>query len=140
MWTSKNRGRYDKRFGALQANDVKRLRQLEAENARLKKLVAERDLEIEVMKEVAAKNVWSAPSVQGSWTRHDDSCVNVSGLSRVGCCCSQAMMRSARAVSTKLVGQQEARFRRRIYGTPIDLRAPADRDQRFRLIATTHSD
>ena len=55
MWTSKNRGRYDKRFGALQASDVKRLRQLEAENARLKKLVAERDLEIEVMKEVAAK-------------------------------------------------------------------------------------
>ena len=43
-----------KRFGALQANDVKRLRQ-RAENARLKKLVAERDLEIEVMKEVAAK-------------------------------------------------------------------------------------
>ena len=40
---------------ALQANDVKRLRQLEAENARLKKLEAERDLEIEVMKEVAAK-------------------------------------------------------------------------------------
>jgi transposase-like protein len=27
-----------------------------------------------VMKEVAAKNVWSAPSVQGSWTRYDDSC------------------------------------------------------------------
>jgi putative transposase len=35
-----------KRFGALQASDVKRLRQLEAENARLKKLVAERDLEM----------------------------------------------------------------------------------------------
>jgi putative transposase len=45
-----------KRFGAFQANDVRRLKQLEAENARLKKLVAERDLEIEVMKEVAAKN------------------------------------------------------------------------------------
>jgi len=44
-----------KRFGGLQASDVKRLRQLEAENARLKKLVAERDLEIEVMKEAAAK-------------------------------------------------------------------------------------
>jgi len=44
-----------KRFGTLQANDVKRLRQLEVENGRLKKLVAERDLEIEVMKEVAAK-------------------------------------------------------------------------------------
>ena len=48
-----------KRFGALQSSDVKRLRQLEAENARLKKLVAERDLEIEVMKEIAAKK-WSA--------------------------------------------------------------------------------
>jgi len=44
-----------KRFGALEAVDVKRLRALEAENAKLKKLVAERDLEIEVMKEVAAK-------------------------------------------------------------------------------------
>jgi putative transposase len=45
-----------KRFGGFQANEVRRLKQLEAENARLKKLVAERDLEIEVMKEVAAKN------------------------------------------------------------------------------------
>lgn len=45
-----------KRFGAFEASDVKRLKALEAENARLKKLVAERDLEIEVMKEIAAKN------------------------------------------------------------------------------------
>jgi putative transposase len=44
-----------KRFGALEAVDVKRLRALEQENAKLKKLVAERDLEIEVMREVAAK-------------------------------------------------------------------------------------
>jgi hypothetical protein len=45
-----------KHFGGFQVNDIRRLKQLEAENARLKKLVAERDLEIEVMKEVAAKN------------------------------------------------------------------------------------
>jgi transposase-like protein len=44
-----------KRFGALEAVDVRRLRQLEQENAKLKKLVAERDLEIDVMKEVARK-------------------------------------------------------------------------------------
>jgi len=44
-----------KRFGKLEPADVKRLRHLEQENAKLKKLVAERDLEIEVMKEVAAK-------------------------------------------------------------------------------------
>jgi putative transposase len=45
-----------KRFGGFQANDARRLKQLGAENTRLKKLVAERDLEIKVMKEVAAKN------------------------------------------------------------------------------------
>ena len=44
-----------KRFGQLEALDVRRLRQLEQENARLKKLVAERDLELEVMKEINAK-------------------------------------------------------------------------------------
>ena len=44
-----------KRFGAMEPADVKRLRQLEQENARLKKIVAERDLEIEVMKEIAVK-------------------------------------------------------------------------------------
>jgi putative transposase len=49
-----------KRFGALEAVDVKRLRQLELENGRLKKLVAERDLDIEILKEVAAKKMISA--------------------------------------------------------------------------------
>jgi putative transposase len=34
---------------------VKRLRQIESENAKLKKLLAERDLEIDLMKEIARK-------------------------------------------------------------------------------------
>jgi putative transposase len=38
-----------KKFGALSTDEVRRLKQLEAENARLKKLVVDRDLEIEVM-------------------------------------------------------------------------------------------
>ena len=38
-----------KRFGALGSQEARRLRDLEAENARPKRLVAERDLEIEVM-------------------------------------------------------------------------------------------
>jgi len=46
---------WKKRFGAFDASEVRRLKQLEVENVRLKKLVAERDLEIEVMKEIAAK-------------------------------------------------------------------------------------
>ena len=44
-----------KKFGDLGTDDVKRLKQLEQENSRLKKLVVERDLEIEVMKEIAGK-------------------------------------------------------------------------------------
>jgi putative transposase len=45
-----------KRFGQLEAVDVKRLRTLEAENARLKKVLTERVMDIEILKEVAAKN------------------------------------------------------------------------------------
>lgn len=44
-----------KRYGDMDVADTKRLRTLEAENNKLKKLLAERDLEIEVMKEIAAK-------------------------------------------------------------------------------------
>jgi transposase-like protein len=44
-----------KRYGKLEAADVKELRTLQQENARLKKLLAERDLAIEVMKEINAK-------------------------------------------------------------------------------------
>jgi len=46
---------WQKRFVEMEANDVKRLKELETENARLKKLLAERDLAIEVMKEINAK-------------------------------------------------------------------------------------
>jgi putative transposase len=43
-------------FGGLEAADVKRLKQLEQENARLKKMLAERDLELDVIKEINAKS------------------------------------------------------------------------------------
>ena len=44
-----------KRYGQLETADVRQLRTLQQENARLKKLLAERDLEIEVMKEITSK-------------------------------------------------------------------------------------
>ena len=44
-----------KRFGTMEVADTKRLKQLELENGRLKKLLAERDLELEVMKEISVK-------------------------------------------------------------------------------------
>ena len=39
----------------MEPSQVSELKRIMQENARLKKLVAERDLEIEVMKEIAAK-------------------------------------------------------------------------------------
>ena len=45
-----------KRFGGLQTRDVQRLRELEKENARLKRLLAERLLENDVLKEALSKN------------------------------------------------------------------------------------
>lgn len=44
-----------KRFSGMAADDVKEFKRLEQENARLKKLLGERDLEIEVMKEINRK-------------------------------------------------------------------------------------
>ena len=43
-------------FTGVDVKEARRLRELEKENARLKKFLVERDLEIEVMKEIAAKN------------------------------------------------------------------------------------
>jgi putative transposase len=47
---------WKRKFGALQTSDVKRLREIERENARLKRLLAERDLDIDILREVASKN------------------------------------------------------------------------------------
>jgi transposase-like protein len=44
-----------KKYGQLEATDVRQLRGLQKENERLEKLLAERDLAIEVMKEINAK-------------------------------------------------------------------------------------
>lgn len=44
-----------KKYGSMETDEVKRLKGLEAENARLRKLLVDRDLEIEVMKEINAK-------------------------------------------------------------------------------------
>lgn len=44
-----------KRFGAMTPDDTRRLKSLEGENAKLKKLLADRLLEIDVLKEINAK-------------------------------------------------------------------------------------
>ena len=108
------------KYGGLEVSEAKRLRTLEDENGRLKRMLADAMLDNAALKDLLGKNVWSAPSVQGS--RYDDqgSCVNVSGLSRVGRCCGQAMMRSARIVPDKLGSGTRPAFLHRVYDTPID--------------------
>jgi transposase-like protein len=44
-----------KHFGSLEPADIKRLRQLEQENGRLKKILADRDNELDVLKEITRK-------------------------------------------------------------------------------------
>lgn len=44
--------RWKRRYGEMTTSEVKRLRELEAENTRLKRLLAERDLEIDTIREV----------------------------------------------------------------------------------------
>jgi putative transposase len=68
--------RWCRRYGALEIAEVVRLRQLERENARLKKLVAERDLALEVLKELLAKQ----------WSVHRRGVSRCLGSSGAACC------------------------------------------------------
>jgi putative transposase len=43
------------KYAGLEVNEAKRLRELESENAKLKRLLADKLLEVEAMKEVVAK-------------------------------------------------------------------------------------
>jgi len=48
--------RWRNQYGGLKANDAKRLKELERENARLKRIVADKELEIDALKEIAGGN------------------------------------------------------------------------------------
>lgn len=53
------------KYGGMEVSEAKRLKALDEENAKLKKLLAEQMLDAAALRELLAKNVWSAPSVQG---------------------------------------------------------------------------
>ena len=58
--------RWRQKYGGLMPSEMKRLRQLEEENTRLKRLVANLSLDKEMLQDVIRRNVWFAPSVQGT--------------------------------------------------------------------------
>ncbi|WP_405241563.1 IS3 family transposase [Lentisalinibacter salinarum] len=86
-----------KRYGALDVADVRRLRELEAENARLKKMLAERDLEIDVMKEVGEKKVVSVAA-----RRRQVAFVTARGLSQRRACRLLSVARSSLGYVSRL--------------------------------------
>jgi hypothetical protein len=53
----------------MQVDEVKRLRELEAENARLKRLLAESALEIDAIREVLRGSVVTQPSATSTATK-----------------------------------------------------------------------
>ena len=48
--------RWKGQYGGMKANDVKRLKELETENGRLKRIVADLTLDVDMLKEVAKGN------------------------------------------------------------------------------------
>ena len=48
--------RWRQQYGGMKGDDVKRLKELERENSQLKRIVADKELEIDALKEVAKGN------------------------------------------------------------------------------------
>ncbi len=57
---------WKRKYSGLQTDDLRRLRELERENDELKRLVAERDLEISAVRKVFRKTGWRSRASFGS--------------------------------------------------------------------------
>lgn len=49
------------KYGGMEASDVKRLKELEEENSKLKRMYADSALEVQAMKDLFAKKGWALP-------------------------------------------------------------------------------
>jgi putative transposase len=57
--------RWKAKYSGMSVSDAQKLKTLEEENRRLKKLLAESMLDVSALKDLLGKNVWSTPSLQG---------------------------------------------------------------------------
>src|ERR1700733_6230407 len=69
------------KYGGLEVSDAKRLKALEDENAKLKKLLAEAELDKAMLRRSPQKMYGPPRPCKVLGRDNDDSCVNVSGLS-----------------------------------------------------------
>ena len=54
------------KYAGMTVAELRRLKELEAENAKLKRIVADQALDNAALKDLLSRNVWSAPHLQGS--------------------------------------------------------------------------
>ena len=83
--------RKKKKVEGMTPQEMRRLKQLEDENTKLQKADSRPQPR---PRDIAGRHrakCWSARSVQGFWTRDEHTLLEVSGLSRVSCGCSEAM-------------------------------------------------
>jgi putative transposase len=66
-----------KKYAGLLPDEMRRLKALEDENSRLKKIVADLTLDREMLQDVIRRNVWSTLSLQGSLAADECSLRNV---------------------------------------------------------------
>ncbi len=111
--------RWRAQYGGMKADEAKRLKELERENARLKKLLAEAELEKAMLKELAEGN-FKPRSVAGE---RSAACRNASGSPNGSRAMSRANTgrRNANRVrhdpsTTRTCGASSVRSRRRIRG------------------------
>ena len=77
------------KYGGMDVSMMSRMKELEEENRRLKKMYLEEKLKAEIVSE-ALEKMYGPPRFDKPLSPMNvAACVNVSGLSRVGCCYTQ---------------------------------------------------
>jgi putative transposase len=71
---------WKKRFGSIEESEVKCLKGLEVENSRLKKILAEQDLQIDILKEINEKSGERTDSAPAGYPRHQARVIHSKGL------------------------------------------------------------
>ncbi len=92
--------RWRKIYGGMSISEAQHLKELQKENARLKRLLAERDLEIDALKEYLAKKETVAKSSARFWT----SCADAASPCAMPAVCWKSIARpsSTRSVLTRM--------------------------------------